>query len=155
MRKLVSEGILPKDMVGGVVEVHKTFALGLRIASDTGAGELRNPRIGSYRELTTHEGIVCTTGYPFKFDGTVKPLLVGIARGSLALLKVLEDTFALSQLSWPVPNRCMRLPIDLKLCDELLRATASDADDDEALYGEKEEEQDFSEGTDLGHPLSH
>jgi hypothetical protein len=155
VRKLVSEGVLPKDVLVGVVEVHKSFALGLRIASDTGGGELRNPRIGSYRELGTHEGIVCTTGYPFKFDGTVKPLLVGIARGSLDLLKVLEDTFALSQLCWPAPNRCMRLPIDLKLCDELLRATASEADDDEALYGEEEEEQDFSEGTDLGHPLSH
>jgi hypothetical protein len=154
VRNLASEGILPKDVLIGVVEVHKTFALGLRVASDTGAGELRNPRIGSYRELTSQEGIVCTTGYPFKFDGTVKPLLVGIARGDLDLLKVLEDTFALSQLCWPVPNRCMRLPIDLKLCDELLRATASAADDDEALYGEEEEEQDFGEGTDLPHPLS-
>jgi hypothetical protein len=152
VRKLVAEGILPKDVVIGVVEVHKTFALGLRITSDTGVGDLRNPRIGSYRELSMHEGIVCTTGYPFKFDGTVKPLLVGIARGSLDLLKVLEDTFAMSQLCWPVPNRCMRLPIDLKLCDDLLRATAADADDDEAMYGE-EEELDVNEETDLGHSL--
>lgn len=30
----------------------------------------------------------------------------------------------------------MRLPIDIKLCDDLLRSTASEADEEEALYGE-------------------
>lgn len=151
VRKLIAEGILPKEVLIGVVEVHKSFAQGLRIASDTGTGELRNPRIGSFREFGDQEGIVCTTGHPFKFGGTVKPLLVRIARGSLDLIKVLEDTFAMSQLCWPVPNRCMRLPIDLKLCDDLLRATAADADDDEALYGE-EDELDVNE-TDVGTPF--
>jgi hypothetical protein len=46
----------------------------------------------------------------------------------------------MSQLCWPVPNRCMRLPIDLKLCDDLLRATAGNADEEEAIYGEDEPE---------------
>ena len=32
----------------------------------------------------------------------------------------------------------MRLPIDMKLCDEFLRAVASESDEDEALYGEEE-----------------
>ena len=32
----------------------------------------------------------------------------------------------------------MSVPIDLKLCDEDLRAFASDANDEEAVYGEEE-----------------
>jgi hypothetical protein len=95
-----------------------------------------NPRIGSWQELNERDAILCTTGYPFRFDGTVKPLYLRLVRGELELAKVLEDTFAMSQLCWPVPNRCMRLPIDLKLCDDLLRATAGDADEEEAIYGE-------------------
>jgi len=48
----------------------------------------------------------------------------------------LEDVFRMSQLCWPVPDRCMRLPIDIKLCDDFLRSTAGQAEDDEAMYGE-------------------
>ena len=102
--------------------------------------------MGSWRALSAREGIVCTTGYPFKLQGTAKPLLVRIVRGELSLEHVLEDTFAMSQLCWPVPNRCIRLPIDLKLCDEHLRATAAEADDDEAVYGEEPAEADEGPG---------
>ena len=94
------------------------------VQADIDAGRLVNPRIGSWRELNDREAILCTTGFPFRFDGTVKPLYIKLVRGDLDLAKMLEDTFAMSQLCWPVPNRCMRLPIDLKLCDDLLRATA-------------------------------
>jgi hypothetical protein len=138
VRNLIAEGILPNDVKVGVVEVHKKFSLGLRLVAMDDQGRFLNPRIGSFFELNEHEGLLCTTGYPFRFDGTVKPLYVRVVKGDLDVVKVLEDTFAMSQLCWPVPNRCMRLPIDLKLCDDLLRATASDADDEEALYGEEE-----------------
>ena len=133
--KLIQEGVLPKDIKVGVVEVHKSFAPGLRLVAEDRNG-LVNPRIGSWQELNDRDAILCTTGYPFRFDGTVKPLYLRLVRGDLELAKVLEDTFAMSQLCWPVPNRCMRLPIDLKLCDDLLRATAGDADEEEAIYGE-------------------
>ena len=83
----------------------------------------------------------------------MKPLYIRVVRGELDLADVLEDTFAMSQLCWPVPNRCMRLPIDLKLCDDLLRATASDADEDEALYGE--EETDYGDEAEIGASLPH
>jgi hypothetical protein len=85
IRKLIAEGILPKDVKYGIVEVHKQFALGLRVASEPNGGQLRNPRIGSWRKISATEGIVCNTGYPFRFDGTVKPLLVRVARGDLDL----------------------------------------------------------------------
>jgi len=139
VNKLIQEGALAANLKTGVVEVHKTFAPGLRLVSEASNG-LVNPRIGSWQELSDRDAILCTTGYPFRFDGTVKPLYVRLVRGELELAKVLEDTFAMSQLCWPVPNRCMRLPIDLKLCDDLLRATAGDADEEEAIYGEDEPE---------------
>jgi hypothetical protein len=128
-----------------VVEVQKRSALGLRIASDPGNGLLRNPKVGAWREIGRDWGIVCTTGYPFAFFGTVRPLNVRIARGNLELVKVLQDTFEMSQLCWPVPNRCMRLPIDIKLCDEHLRSVAAEADDDEAVYGDDFPATDGSE----------
>jgi hypothetical protein len=111
----------------------------LRLVAEEREG-LVNPRICSWEQLNDRDAILCTTGYPFHFDGTVKPLYLRLVWGELELAKVLEDTFAMSQLCWPVPNRCMRLPIDLKLCDDLLRATASDADEEEAIYGEDEPE---------------
>jgi hypothetical protein len=36
----------------------------------------------------------------------------------------------------------MRLPVDLKLCDEHLRAFAGRADEDSALFGEALEDED-------------
>jgi hypothetical protein len=84
---------------------------------------------------------------------TNKPLYIRVVKGDLDFSKVLEDTFAMSQLCWPVPNRCIRLPIDLKLCDDLLRATASDADEDEALYGE--EESEHGDEAEIGVSLPH
>lgn len=137
VRKLVQEGVLPSDVKVGVVEVHKTFAPGIRLVAEGRDGPV-NPVIGSYQELNERDALLCTTGQPFQFDGTVKPLYLRLVRGDLELVKVLEDTFAMSQLCWPVPNRCMRLPIDLKLCDDLLRATAGHADEEEAIYGEDE-----------------
>jgi hypothetical protein len=136
VRQLVKEGVLPKDVVFGIVEIHKHTAMGLRIAAETQNRDLRNPKIGSWFAINEREGIVCTTGYPFELRGTANPLGVGVARGNLNLAYVLEDTFRMSQLCWPVPDRCMRLPIDIKLCDDFLRSTAGHAEDDEAMYGE-------------------
>jgi hypothetical protein len=135
--KLIQDGVLPKDVRVGVVEVHKTFALGLRLVVEEKDGFV-NPRIGSWERLSDREAILCMTGYPFRFEGTVKPLYLRLVWGDIELANVAEDTFAMSQLCWPVPDRCMRLPVDLKLCDDLLRANASEADEEEAIYGDDE-----------------
>lgn len=50
-----------------------------------------------------------------------------------------------SQLCWPVPDRYIRLSIDIKLCDDHLRSVAAEADDDEAVYGDDVPETDGSE----------
>jgi hypothetical protein len=138
VKKLVDEGLLPRDILVGAVEVPKHRSYGVRLALSTPSG-LENPTLGSWEVFSKTEGIVCTTGWPFNIPGTVEPLVVLLARGSLDLLKILEDTFRMAQLCWPTPTGCMRLPVDLKLCDEHLRAFAGRADEDKALFGESEE----------------
>lgn len=132
--QLKREQLLASEMISGAVEVQKHTAAGLRLVT-LESQELRNPTIGSAFELDDMEGIVCTTGFPFRLRGTANPLHVRVARGSLRLEAILEDTFRMSLLTWPVPDLCMRLSVDLKLCDDLLRSVAARADDDEAEYG--------------------
>ncbi len=124
----------------GVVEVHKSSAEGYRLVYETSDGKYRNPTAGSWTEIDDREGIVCTTGLPFKFPGTAKPLCVRVVEGPLNLPHVLEDTFRMSQLCWSIPDRCMRLSIDLKLCDDYLRSIAAFSDEDEGQFGDSDEE---------------
>ena len=135
---LIKEGLLPSDLLVGAIEVHKRSTNAVRIAKLSANGPV-NPRIGTAIEFPGNEGVVCNTGYPFKLNGSVDPLLIRVVKGSVKLSRVLEDAFRKSILSWPVPDRVIRLPIDVKLCDEFLRAVAADADEDEAAYGEEQE----------------
>ncbi|MBI3464770.1 MAG: hypothetical protein HY000_17195 [Planctomycetes bacterium] len=138
IEQLKGDGLLPADVVYGMVEVHKSTAEGIRLVEEPQGGALRNPRIGSWAVLNDKEGIVCTTGFPFRFRGTADPLLVRVSAGELKLPYVLEDAFRKSLLCWPKPDGFIRLGIDHKLCDDNLRALASEADDDEAQFGEDE-----------------
>lgn len=139
VKTLVQEGRLHADVLLGMIEVHKTNAEGARLLEKCNDGTVRNPTVGAWKPVSDRAGILCTTGYPFSFMGTVKPLLIRIAAGDLRLEYVLEDTFGFAQLCWPVPDRCMRLSIDLKLCDDALRSNAGAADSDEGQFGEEEE----------------
>ena len=127
---LTREGHLQTGVVLGAIEIQKHDAMGLRIVRES-ERTFVNPDIGSYFVTDDGEAILCTTGEPFRFQGTVDPIKVKVARGPLELEAVLEDVFALSQLCWMVPDRCIRLPITLKLCDDFLRSVAGDTDQDE------------------------
>jgi hypothetical protein len=131
--------LLSQQTTLGIVEVHKTSAVGVRLVVEKN-GKLVNPDVGSWQPLGEREGIVCTTGYPFKSPGTVRPLHVRIAYGDLDLEKVLQDVFDLSQLCWMVPDRCIRLPIPVKLGDDFLRPVAADVDENAAEYGVEPED---------------
>jgi len=126
------------DTLVGVVEIHKQSAYPLRMAEGTGLDSLDNPRVGGWFRINEKEGIVCNTGVPFLTQGTTKPLHVRIADGNLEIEKVLQDVFALSNLTWSAPDKCQRLPITTKLGDTFLRPIASPADMEKALYGEEE-----------------
>lgn len=135
IERLKREGLLPADVLYGMVEVHKSTAEGMRLLAELESG-YSNPRIGAWTRIGDNEGLVCTTGFPFQFRGTADPLLLRVSAGNLDLAKLLEDTFAMSLLCWPKPDGYIRLSIDLKLCDDTLRAVASLADEDEAQFGE-------------------
>jgi hypothetical protein len=145
IEQLVREGKLAKEVQRGAIEVHKTTAEGMRLVEETDEGVLRNPTVGAWKTLNRQKGVVCTTGFPFRFPGTVNPLFIHILAGDLDIEKILEDTFDLSQLCWPVPDRCIRLSIDLKLCDDNLRANAAAADEDEGQFGEDEPDDEAEE----------
>jgi hypothetical protein len=136
---LIREGKLSSDILVGMIEVNKSNSDGVRLVERSDDATIRNPTIGAWKTFNQREGVVCTTGFPFSFSGTVKPLLVRLVEGNLSLRDVLEDTFALSQLCWPVPDRCMRLSIDLKLCDDNLRSNAGATQDDEGQFGEDDD----------------
>ena len=138
---LKGEGVIGPDTLVGMVEIHKQSAYPLRMAEGIRLDSLDNPRVGSWFRLSDKDGIVCNTGAPFLTQGTAKPLHVRIADGHLEIEKVLEDVFALSNLTWAAPDKCQRLPITTKLGDTFLRPIASPADVEKALYGEEEEEE--------------
>lgn len=151
VRELKREGLLPAEAVVGVVDIRKTTADALRLFDGEDPSGVRNPTVGSYHVLGPREGIVCTTGRPFHFPGTAKPLTAVIAEGPLDIEWVLEDLFALSQLAFTAPDKCVRLPLTIKLCDDLLEPIAAEAEDESALY--EEETPETLEGAEGGEPL--
>jgi hypothetical protein len=131
---LIDHQVLAPQVVVGAVEIHKRTTDHLRLAEGTDLAHLQNPQVGSKHTLTTREGIVSTTGRPFTFPGTANPLAAVIVCGQLDIDWVLEDIFALSQLAFTAPDKCVRLPISLKLADDFLEPIAGAADEEGALY---------------------
>jgi hypothetical protein len=139
IKQLVREGALPRSVIFGGIEIAKKFISGLRLVHETGA-RLQNPLIGTSLRTGEDEGIVCTTGEPFRIPGTASPVAVRVVQGGLDLDWVMEDVFRKSLLCWSSPTACMSVPIDLKLCDETLRALAGEANDEEAVHGQEVED---------------
>jgi len=139
IKDLIKEGALPGNLVYGGIEIAKKFMSGLRLVHETEAG-LKNPTIGTCFRTAEDEGIVCTTGEPFRIPGTASPVAVRLVQGGLDLDWVMEDVFRKSLLCWSSPTACMSLPVDLKLCDETLRAFAGEANEEEAVHGQEVED---------------
>jgi len=139
VHQLISEGVLGPETVFGGIELAKKFNAGLRIVQEVD-GRLENATIGTSLCTAQDEGIVCTTGRPFRFPGTAAPVAVRLAQGALNLDWIMEDVFRKSLLSWSSPSASISVPIDLKLCDDVLRAFAGEADDEEAMHGDEAQE---------------
>lgn len=133
------EAILPTDVKVGVVEIHKQSALGLRLVERYGRGYM-NPQLGAWFPVSDNEGIVCNTGRPFNLQGTANPLHTVVVEGDLPIRFALEDIFALSQLIFSAPERCGRLPLTIRLADDLLEPIAAEVELDEAIYDDLEDE---------------
>jgi hypothetical protein len=139
IKQLISEGLLPAQLIFGGIEIAKKFSSGLRLVRE-GNNTLHNPQIGTGLAVGESEGIVCTTGYPFSIPGTASPVAVRVVQGPIKLEWAMEDIFRKSLLSWPTPGSCLSVPIDLKLCDEALRSFAGKAEDEIAIHGADDEE---------------
>lgn len=129
VRQLQGEGLLPRDLALGVVDIRKTSADGLRLFAGTHADAVENPPIGSWWALGPSEGIVCTTGWPATLPGTARPLKARLIWGRLDLAAVLEDIFALAQLTFTAPDKFGRLPLTIKLADDFLEPIAGRYDE--------------------------
>jgi len=141
VRQLNGEGVLPWNVQVGAVDIRKSSADHLRLVEGRRIDQAGNPTVGSWWTPGTREGIVCTTGWPFRFPGTAKPLSAVVSDGELIIEWVLEDLFALSQLIFTAPDKCSRLPIMIKLADDFLEPIAGDADEEEALYESEDAEE--------------
>lgn len=139
----LGEGIkqlrLPYETQLAAIEVHKVNSCGIRLFDDDGK-TASNPEIGAWHEFGPDSGIVCTTGFPHRLRGTANPLFCHVAYGDIKIQEALQDIFWLSLLCWPVPDRYIRLPIDVKLCDDELSVVAARVDDDDEQSDGDEEE---------------
>lgn len=133
-------GVLGDSVVVGIVDIRKTTADHLRLADGESLETAQNPTIGAPYRVNAREGVICTTGWPFRFPGTAKPLAAVIVEGPLDIDWVLEDILALSQPVFTAPDKCARLPLTIKLADDFLEPIAADADEEAARYEEEEED---------------
>jgi hypothetical protein len=149
IRDLIARGLLDSDVRVGIVDIRKTSADAVRLYDGDTVDSARNPQVGTYRLRSAKTGLVCTTGEPFRFPGTAKPLAATIAHGDLDIEWVLEDIFALSLGVFTAPDKCARLPLTIKIADDLLEPIAGYADDESELEDEDEEieiEETWSDG---------
>ena len=84
MRQLISEGLLPGDILIGGIEIAKKFVSGLRLVHEVD-DRLENPTIGTSLRTGDDEGIVCTTGRPFHLSRYGVIVAVRVVHGALDL----------------------------------------------------------------------
>jgi hypothetical protein len=143
LEKLRMEGILDTNYNCNFVEIKKTSRVPLRFfdtVKPQGFMQERteNPKIGTYMILQ-NTAFLCTTGRPFRYRGTTKPLQITKVEGSMDFKKILEDIFALANLTWTRPDYCSRLPISIKMTDIRLREVAGRYSEDALKYIEEGE----------------
>jgi hypothetical protein len=83
---------------------------------------------------------LATTGLPYIFPGTAKPIQLTKTEGNLPLRVLSEDLFWLSNLTWTRVEDCSRVPISIKMTDIRLREVAGDYNRDAVQYDNQEEE---------------
>jgi hypothetical protein len=143
--KLAKEGLVEKDCDCNFTEIKKTSRVPLRMFEhSTPQGSMKewieNPRIGKYR-IFDDTAFVCTTGRPFRYPGTTRPLQVTKIGGRMNFKHLLQDVFSLANLTWMKPEACSRLPISVKMTDIRLREVAGEYDEDKMKYLEEEGEE--------------
>ncbi|MFZ3168249.1 MAG: hypothetical protein WA130_11590 [Candidatus Methanoperedens sp.] len=143
---LSNEGTINQNASGTFVEIRKTSGIPLRLfeiqlPSGMQAEKVYNPIVGTYRIFSENEFFICNTGYPFRHEGTTKPLHVIRLEGHFPIKDIIEDVFYLSNLTWTKIDDCSRDPISIKMTDIRLREIAGEYDEDLLKFGEDEEDE--------------
>lgn len=139
--------LLADNLDWGIVEIPKTSLLRLRLFEVTyNPGKTNpwvdNPEIGYYGKFSNREGFVCTTGRSFHHPGCVRPLLVRMVEGTLGIEVVMEDIYALANLTWTRPEDCSRDPLSVRMNDIRLREVAGEYDVDDLRFKSEDEDQE-------------
>jgi len=137
---LAKQGAIDKNFTCTFVEVRTTSRMRYRlfiIENKPGRQEdyITNPDVGTYHIIRVNEAFICTTGLPYRHQGTSNPLHI-IKHGILTIKEVIEDVFYLSNLTWTKIDDCSRLPISVKFADIRLREIAGDYDFDALQFEE-------------------
>ena len=142
--RLMAKGLIAPNYDLNIVEVHKTTKTPVRFFETVSVpgsqvDVVTNPRIGTYLPLFDN-AYLATTGLPYGFPGTAKPIQLIKTRGKMPLEKISEDLFCLSNLTWTRVEDCSRVPISIKMTDIRLREVAGDYNRDAIQFDTQEEE---------------
>ena len=122
---LVSENIISNDCIYGLISLYKQNSIPLRIVKNELNTKL-NPQMGTYKQISDTELFLFNTGFPFEFKGTSSPIQLIKYSGNFDFIKVAQDIFAQSILSFASPDNSSSLPITIKLIDLMLEPVAID-----------------------------
>lgn len=121
---LHADGLLNQETIRwAVVDVHKQSAVPLRAGLTYNTDRpLELPRIGTVKKLGRYltDAFVFNTGYPFRLNGSVRPLHLSFIEGSADFDRIISDLFAQTLLAFSAPDRPCGLPIIIKLLDTFL-----------------------------------
>jgi hypothetical protein len=130
-------GSLRSDCQYAVLEIPKSGPVPLRLYDVTdgnGRKWVENPQVGTYYMMDEQNAFLCATGRAFSHEGTVHPIHIRYATGTLPFIQCIEDIYSLTCLTWTKPDDCMRNPITIKLTDRRLGEDASQYDEDAFEY---------------------
>ena len=142
LNKLARDGLVDKDYNCNFVEIKKSSRIPVRffntiIPQGSMQERIENPRLGTYK-IFGDNAFLCTTGRPYRYNGTTQPLQVVKIEGTMEFKLILDDLFALSNLTWTKPDYCSRLPISIKMTDIRLREVAGEYDENSLRFLEEE-----------------
>lgn len=153
LRRLKSDGTLPKDVCCAVVEVRKNH-MPIRLFTSLSGTQsyFQNPLPGTYFILDPNRILLTTTGRPVEWDypggKTASTLLLEVVDmiEDISIEKIAEDAYRLTHLNWNTPDIDISLPVTIRWTDEALRETFRlPSQEEEDIEGPKGNESDEEE----------
>ena len=129
--ELAKEGLVEADYDCNLVEIPKKSNVPIRFfeISSNNNSDVNNPIVGAYK-IFGNDVYLATTGKPYRFRGTSRPVHFIKKYGNMPLEKIVKDFFYLTNLTWTKIDDCSRLPITIKITDIRLREEAGEYEED-------------------------